>query len=240
MFMLCSRSELTGCYILFVVFFSGKRAVGQIRVLSLPKPTEMVDSTSNVTLSPPLELEPTAGNIIAATFVIVLMLITLFGNGLVCVAFYSFPDLRTICNYFIVSLSLADIIVALLAMPFWFAIQLTRNLWRFSTGLKTFWDCMDILSGTASIMNLTAVSVDRMLAITVPFKYPAIMTPRRAFLTIAALWCYSIAIACSRLAVWPGKSFLHFVAVMSFFLPVSVVIVMYIIIFLVVRNQVLQ
>ena len=194
------------------------------------------NGTGNLTSAPPLE--PTSANAVAAAFVIVLIVLTLFGNGLVCAAFYSFSDLKTICNYFIVSLSIADIIVALCAMPFWFALQLTGNKWRYSAGLKLFWDCVDILSGTASIVSLTAVSFDRMLAITVPFRYPELMTRRRAFCLIAGVWCYAVAIACSRIAVWPGRSYLPFVAVMSFFLPVSVVIVMYIIIFLVVKNQV--
>lgn len=194
------------------------------------------NTTGNLTTAPPLE--PTTANVVAATFVIVLIVLTLFGNGLVCAAFYNFSDLRTICNYFIISLSIADIIVALLAMPFWFALQLTSNRWQYSQGLKSFWDYIDILSGTASIVSLTVVSVDRMLAITVPFEYPKLMTPTRAFCLIAAVWCYAVAIASCRFATWPGLGYLHFVAAMSFFLPVSVVIVMYFMIFLVVKNHV--
>lgn len=181
---------------------------------------------------------PSGENIAAAFFVSLLIIMTLVGNGLVFASFYMFADLRTICNYFIVSLSLADILVALLAMPFWLQLQLSSNKWVLSKGLKMFWDCIDILGGTASITNLTAVSVDRMLAITVPFKYPKLVTSRRALVVIACVWTYAISVSCARTAQWPGRSFLVFVSIVCFFLPLSIVILMYMVIFFVVRTQV--
>lgn len=188
----------------------------------------------------PTGINPTPNSIVAAVFVAILILVTLFGNILVCVSFYSFPNLRTICNYFIVSLSVADILVALLAMPFWLIVQLNNTAWplTLSTELLLFWSCVDIFCGTASIMNLTAVSVDRMLAIVTPFKYPKLLTSKRALIVIIWIWLYATAIACSRLADWPGKSYLHFVSTVSFFLPLSLVILMYTVIFTVVKIQV--
>ena len=177
-------------------------------------------------------------NIIAAAFVAVLIIIALGGNCLVCMSFYTFRDLRTICNFFIISLSCADILVALTAMPFWLAAQLTNN--RFLVvypEVKKFWDSMDILCGTASIMNLVAVSVDRQFAITSPFTYAEIMTTRRALVLISCVWLYSILMACLRIIKWPGRSYLHFVSTFSFFLPLSVLIVMYSRIYLVARYQ---
>ena len=191
-----------------------------------------------MTSAPPTGIHPTPSSIVAAAFVGILILVTLFGNILVCVSFYSFPNLRTICNYFIVSLSVADILVALIAMPFWFIVQLNNTIWPLSKDLLLFWGCIDIFCGTASIMNLTAVSVDRMLAIVTPFKYPKILTSKKAVIVILFGWVYSAAIACSRLASWPGRSFLHFVSTVSFFLPLSLVILMYTVIFIVVKIQV--
>ena len=189
---------------------------------------------------PPTGINPSSSSIVAAVFVGILILVTLFGNILVCVSFYCFASLRTICNYFIVSLSVADILVALLAMPFWFIVQLNNTKWpsNFSSELSLFWNCIDIFSGTSSIMNLTAVSVDRMLAIVKPFKYPKILTPKSAVIIILSVWIYSAIIACLRLIEWPGRSFQHFVSTVSFFLPLSLVIVMYTVIFVVVKIQV--
>ena len=180
-----------------------------------------------------------ACNITAAIFVALLILITLIGNGLVCASFYTFRDLRTLCNYYIISLCVADMLVALIAMPFWLMLQVTNLNWIWGLKLKLFWDCMDILCGTASIANLTAVSVDRMLAITKPFKYPDLMTPKRAIVAIVIVWVYAGLMGCLRIPRWPGMSYLHFVSTMSFFLPLSIVICMYCVIFLVVRIQVI-
>lgn len=43
--------------------------------------------------------------------------LTIFGNLLVCLSVYREPNLRTVTNYFIVSLAVADIMVAILVMP---------------------------------------------------------------------------------------------------------------------------
>ncbi|EDO47619.1 predicted protein, partial [Nematostella vectensis] len=178
---------------------------------------------------------------VAATFVAMLIVFTLIGNVLVCASFALFRELRTICNYFVVSLSAADILVALLAMPFWCALQVTSNMWMFGLELQLFWSCMDILCGTASIMNLMAVSIDRHIAITMPFYYETVMSPIKAKLTIMFVWLYAITISCLRLVQWPGKQgkvYMNIAAFASFLCPLTVMVVMYLRIYLVARYQV--
>ena len=183
---------------------------------------------------------PTASSIIAALFTALLIILTLGGNLIVCASFYTFHDLRTICNFFIISLSVADILVALIAMPFWFVHQLHNNAWEFDPHLRNFWDCMDILCGTASIMNLTAVSFDRQLAITSPFSYSKVLTKRRAIFLICFVWLYGGVMASVRLIKghnWPFPGYLHLVATFSFFLPLAIMLVMYARIYLIARYQ---
>ena len=43
---------------------------------------------------------------------------TVFGNALVCLSIYQEKALHTVTNYFIASLAVADIMVAILVMPF--------------------------------------------------------------------------------------------------------------------------
>lgn len=62
------------------------------------------------------------GNIVVVFFVVVLMLLILVGNIMVCVCFYCYCDFRIICNYFIISLSVVDILVVLLVMLFWLVL----------------------------------------------------------------------------------------------------------------------
>ena len=183
--------------------------------------------------------QPNAGDITAAVFVGLLILFTIVGNLLVCVSFYMVEELHTLCNYFVVSLGVADILVALLAMPFWCALQITRNQWTLGPTLRAFWDCIDILCGTASIMNLTAVSIDRHYAITMPFGYPNIMSSKRALLMIAAAWVYAALVSSLRLFDWNNRSaYMHFVVCASFLLPLVIMLVMYLRIYAVARKQV--
>ncbi|XP_020914077.1 probable G-protein coupled receptor No18 [Exaiptasia diaphana] len=186
------------------------------------------------------KIQPTATSIVAAVFTGVLIILTLGGNFIVVASFCTFHDLRTICNFFIISLSVSDIMVALFAMPFWFVTQLHNGMWKLDSHLKNFWDCMDILCGTASIMNLTAVSFDRQLAITSPFSYTKTLTKKRAVLLICFVWLYAIGMASVRQLKgpnWPFPVYLHFVATFSFFLPLAVMLIMYVRIYLIARYQ---
>lgn len=53
-----------------------------------------------------------------ALLLLVFPLLTVFGNVLVCLSVLKEQNLRTLTNYFIVSLAIADIMVAILVMPF--------------------------------------------------------------------------------------------------------------------------
>lgn len=207
----------------------------------------LTNATSGVLTDAPTQLHkinPGVTNIIAATFIALQIVVALGGNFIVVASFCTFRDLRTKCNFFIISLAVSDILVAFLAMPFWFTIQLTANgEWIYDKRLKNFWDWMDILCGTASIMNLTAVSFDRQLAITSPFAYPKILTTRRVIYIICFVWCYALTISSLKLLNlpepygWPFPNYLFFVSATSFFLPLLVMLVMYTRIYLVARYQ---
>ena len=68
-----------------------------------------VDS-GGVEASPPLQYW---------TLVLLLFpLVTVFGNVLVCLSVFRARSLQTVTNYFIVSLAISDIMVAMLVMPF--------------------------------------------------------------------------------------------------------------------------
>ena len=213
---------------------------GMDTIVNLTNTTSSVFTAAGPTSASNINPGPT--NIVAALFVALQIVVALGGNFIVIASFYTFRDLRTKCNFFIISLAISDILVALIAMPFWLTLQLTRNEWKYDRRLKQFWDCMDILCGTASIMNLTAVSFDRQLAITSPFAYVKILTTRRAICIICFVWCYAAAISSSVLIQsprhkWPYPNYLWFVSIVSFFLPLVIMLVMYARIYLVARYQ---
>lgn len=112
---------------------------------------------------------------------------TIVGNILVCVAVCMVKKLRRPYNYLLVSLAVSDLCVAILVMP----VALLNELWgrwEFGPLICDIWVSFDVLSCTASILNLCMISVDRYLAITRPLEYGVKRTPRRMFAYIAVVW----------------------------------------------------
>ncbi|KAF2368783.1 G protein-coupled receptor rhodopsin-like [Trinorchestia longiramus] len=122
--------------------------------------------------------------------VLILLLIiagTVIGNVLVCVAVCMVKKLRRPYNYLLVSLAFSDLCVAILVMP----VALLNELWggwAFGPLICDIWVSFDVLSCTASILNLCMISVDRYLAITKPLEYGVKRTPRRMCAYIAIVW----------------------------------------------------
>ena len=87
-------------------------------------------------------------------------LTTIFGNSLVVLSVFREKNLRTVTNYFVVSLALADMTVAAAVMPFAVYYEVTKR-WLMSKVLCDAWVAVDVMASTASILNLVAIAVDR-------------------------------------------------------------------------------
>ncbi|XP_069565435.1 D(1)-like dopamine receptor [Brachyistius frenatus] len=123
-----------------------------------------------------------------------LIVSTLLGNTLVCAAVIKFRHLRSkVTNFFVISLAVSDLFVAVLVMP-WEAITEVTGTWLFGRFCDV-WIAFDIMCSTASILNLCIISVDRYWAIASPFKYEQKMTHRVAFVMIGVAWTLSILIS---------------------------------------------
>ena len=194
----------------------------------------MNSSSSNVTFS---------GITMEYGFTVVLLscaiALALFGNALVLVAFYRFHSLRTVTNYFIVSLAVADVLVASLSMPCWLYIRIGKisHIPRNNLANEVLyysWQFIDILCSTASIISLCIISVDRWLAIKAPLVYHAKMTHTRALVSILAAWLSAVAYASLSLitlnrSLQPtaGQVYAVFISTSAFFLPLLVLVVVY-------------
>uniref|UniRef100_A0A2M4BJ77 Putative 5-hydroxytryptamine receptor 1 n=1 Tax=Anopheles marajoara TaxID=58244 RepID=A0A2M4BJ77_9DIPT len=130
--------------------------------------------------------------IIVSIVLLAVIIGTVIGNILVCVAVCLVRKLRRPCNYLLVSLAVSDLCVALLVMPPALLYEVLEE-WRFGRVFCDIWVSFDVLSCTASILNLCAISVDRYWAITKPLEYGVKRTPRRMIACIALVW---LAAAC--------------------------------------------
>lgn len=125
--------------------------------------------------------------IIISVILLIVIFGTVIGNILVCIAVCMVRKLRRPCNYLLVSLAVSDLCVAILVMPT-ALLNEVLNEWIFSDVFCDIWVAFDVLSCTASILNLCAISVDRYWAITKPLEYGVKRTPRRMMLCVALVW----------------------------------------------------
>jgi len=150
------------------------------------------DSVPTSTSAQTIEI---AFTIIKSVLMLIIMLGAVFGNILVVTAVMRFERLRgAITNYFIVSLACADFLVAILVMPFNASIEISGK-WQFGRFMCDIFNSNDVLFSTASILHLCCISMDRYIAIMHPFKYESKMTRFRVFVMIAITWVSSILIS---------------------------------------------
>ncbi|KAK9890906.1 hypothetical protein WA026_012248 [Henosepilachna vigintioctopunctata] len=119
---------------------------------------------------------------------------TIIGNILVCVAVCLVRKLRRPCNYLLVSLAVSDLCVAILVMPLAMLYEI-QGKWSFGDIMCNLWVSFDVLSCTASILNLCMISVDRYYAITKPLEYGVKRTPRRMILWVILVWFFAACIS---------------------------------------------
>ncbi|KAK9400704.1 D1 dopamine receptor-like [Crotalus adamanteus] len=195
--------------------------------------------------------------VLAGCLLSLLVLSTLLGNSLVCLAVLRFPHLRTrATNWFVLSLALSDLCVGLLVMPWKAVVEVAGGLWLFGSLFCDTWVAFDIMCSTASILQLCIISLDRYWAIANPFCYERRMTPSLAFTMITLAWTLSILISFIPVHLhWhsaeatPGllpyhcdlhlnRTYAIASSLISFYIPVSIMIGMYAQIFRIAKAQI--
>ncbi|XP_004617547.2 D(1B) dopamine receptor [Sorex araneus] len=132
--------------------------------------------------------------VVTAGLLTLLVVWTLLGNALVCAAVMRGRQLRAkIANVFIASLAVSDLLVALLVMP-WKAVAEVAGYWPFGAFCDV-WVAFDIMCSTASILNLCVISVDRYCAISSPFRYQRRMSRRVAWVTVGLAWALAVLVS---------------------------------------------
>ncbi|ESO82708.1 hypothetical protein LOTGIDRAFT_155726 [Lottia gigantea] len=112
---------------------------------------------------------------------------TIVGNGVVIIAFFTHRRLRTVTNYFVASLAIADIGVAVFVMPFAIYQQLSNKNWTLGHTMCLVNTSSDVMLCTISIFHLSCMAIDRYLAICRPFLHER-MTKKIVLLMLLACW----------------------------------------------------
>lgn len=117
-------------------------------------------------------------------------LVTVGLNLLVLYAVRSERKLHTVGNLYIVSLSVADLIVGAVVMPV-NIVYLIMAKWSLGRPLCLFWLSMDYVASTASIFSVFILCIDRYRSVQQPLRYLRYRTKTRASVTILGAWFLS-------------------------------------------------
>ncbi|OCT89883.1 alpha-1A adrenergic receptor [Xenopus laevis] len=174
----------------------------------------------------------------------------LLGNILVILSVACHRHLQTVTHYFIANLAVADLLLMSMVLPFSATFEI-QGYWLFGRIFCNVWAAVDVLCCTASIMSLCAISIDRYIGVSYPLRYPSIMTERRGVLALICIWVLSLVISIGPLFGWkqpapeddkiceitkePGYAL--FSAFGSFYLPLSIILVMYFRVYIVAKRE---
>ncbi|KAM7364425.1 tyramine receptor II [Cochliomyia hominivorax] len=210
--------------------------------------SSFISSSSNVATLPPFIDSYLVGMawskaLVVAIFML-LILVTVVGNTLVILAVLTTRRLRTVTNCFVLNLAITDWLVGTCVMPPAVIHYVAEGVWRFGWILCDIWIFLDVLLCTASILSLCAISLDRYLAVTQPLTYSKNRrTKRLALFMIIIVWVTALSITCPPYLGWyePGrreegntvcrynqnKGYVVFSAMGSFFIPLAVMLYVY-------------
>ncbi|XP_051909615.1 muscarinic acetylcholine receptor M5b [Hippocampus zosterae] len=209
--------------------------------MDVPPPNSTFDNTTHTQAAPHSLWEV----ITIATVSAIVSLITIVGNVLVMVSFKVNSQLKTVNNYYLLSLAFADLIIGVLSMNL-YTTYILMGYWSLGSLACDLWLAMDYVASNASVMNLLVISFDRYFSITRPLTYRAKRTPKRAALMIGLAWLVSFVLWAPPILCWKyivgeekeseDQCQIQFLtepvitfgtAIAAFYIPVSVMTILY-------------
>ncbi|XP_078364422.1 LOW QUALITY PROTEIN: melanocyte-stimulating hormone receptor-like [Oculina patagonica] len=133
----------------------------------------------------PEETELLPASLIVALSFMCLMIVAV--NGLVIFMIYKKKTLRTITNMFLTSLALSDLMSGLVGIPL-LVICLVRGIIKVCVSSTVFIR----FTAISSVCHVLLIACDRYIFIIHYMKYHALVTKRRAFVSIITAWLFSL------------------------------------------------
>ena len=179
---------------------------------------------------------------------IVTMALALGGNSFYCLAIYFKKKLHVKSKVMIVNLAVINIVISLKTPLFECMHVYSYPRWLYGNILNNVHNSFLIFTVVAPFIYSTAISFDRYLAVTKPFRYQAFATKRKFTVVVSITWIYSILwiviLACnfkkvpSNIYTWNvPKTLYHVFHGIHIIIPIVVIPFVYTQIVLTVRNS---
>ncbi|XP_070980363.1 trace amine-associated receptor 6-like [Oncorhynchus clarkii lewisi] len=179
--------------------------------------------------------------------------VTVFLNVLVIISISHFKQLHTTTNLLILSLAASDLLVGLIVIPV-MTVAIMESCWGFGEYFCVFHGYIASLCTSLSLGNLVLISIDRYVAVCDPLLYHSKITTTRITCCISITWCCCIIYRAANIQFFvriqvpsrclkecntvEGSSWVNFTdIVITMVVPCSVIITLYMKIFVVARSQ---
>ena len=119
-----------------------------------------------------------------------LMLISILVNALVLASIKRTPSIRSTSTIFLCSLAVSDFLAGVIGQPIYMSDLLTEY--------SSFSQLSPVLGYslcTVSLLTLTAISIDRLLAVHFHLRYPTLVTKSRVKFILALIWFFSFIVS---------------------------------------------
>ena len=175
--------------------------------------------------------EDTVSHIITSAINVPSMLVAIVGNSLILAAILSTPSLRSPAILLLCNLAVSDLLVGLVIQPL-FIVSVFHSTRLLLTGI---WFILSNSACGFSLCTLTAIAVDRFLALHYHLRYSTIVTSFRIKTFLTAQWLTNL--------IFSGTVFFWSLRIFSLYLSIFVCLCLiisvfcYVRIFKIVRHQ---
>ena len=196
---------------------------------SSPKMNHVLNITENnlfmdsFNLSQNTSGEDTVSHIITSAINVPSMLVAIVGNSLILAAILSTPSLRSPAILLLCNLAVSDLLVGLVIQPL-FIVSVFHSTRLLLTGI---WFILSNSACGISLCTLTAIAVDRFLALHYHLRYSTIVTSFRIKTFLTALWLMNF--------IFSGTVYFWSLRIFSLYLTIFVCLCLIISIFCYVR-----
>lgn len=180
-------------------------------------------------------------SVVVASCYAILIPLTVLGNGSVIAAFALNTRLRTATNIFIIGLAASDMLVGTFAIPVWtFIVSHDNIIAGYCFSVYKVYISFDIFAGCASILQLTAIALERFVSAQWPLFHRKL--PQYVYCTMLLFaWIFATAMAVlqplqAKSAIWQ-KNYTVVLFVLCFCIPLVIIITCYCHIFKITRFQ---
>ncbi|XP_076441488.1 allatostatin-A receptor-like [Babylonia areolata] len=122
------------------------------------------------------------------------LLLGLVGNSLVIFSISYYRRMRSVTNVFLLSLATADLLLVLVCVPVK-AVAFFAFTWDFGEAMCKLVNYTQSFSMVCSILTLTVISIERVVAVVFPLRAKYLCTMRHAQIVVLCVWLISAVLA---------------------------------------------